>query len=385
VPGGYGDPSDTVAATGGAPLPDAQLTVGGRTYDVSDSCAQTLARIGDGNTANAQFGACSGALLDALAQAAGATRDALAGALGPVLQRGFAPAGSAPKGGFSSAACAQMENNAQICKTRRDNMATCVPSAGDPTKCASVDNSAAAEGQSGAFNDCYKLYSRFAGMCRMNVNQRPQIVAASLPKPAPKPAPPQPPKPNPNAPQASSAPPKPEPPPMSEKCQQLVSNYVAASKANDGPRALAGYNALKQAGGCNVLAKVDKPAPVTKSPHVEDPRFAARGSTALSDQVIGGCDSSPEVCAARVQQLRAGVSPEAVSALWMHAIGVGLDLASSMTSAAASAAAASHPSVPSGGSNMNSIGNRPVRSTQGQGAPLYTTPQQRPSDITGTR
>lgn len=367
---GYGDPSATVAATGGQALPDAQLTVGGKTYDVSDSCAQTLARLGDGNASNAQLGSCSGALLDALARAAGAARSALATALGPLLQRGFAPPGAAPQGGFSAAFCAQMENNAQICKTRRDNMATCVPAAGDPTQCAPMDNSGASSGQSGAFNDCYQLYSRFAGMCRMNVNQRPQIAAASLPKSVPpaakQPAPP--PKPNPNAPQASSAPPpKPTAPTMSPKCQQLVSDYVAASQANNGPKALAGYNALKQAGGCGVLARVDKPMPAAGAPSAEDPRFAARGTTSLSDQVIGGCDAAPDVCAARVQQLRAGVSPEAVTALWTHAIGVGLELGGAMANAAALGAR-----VPTAGgpnTNMNSIGNRPVRSTYGQGSP----------------
>lgn len=154
---------------------------------------------------------------------------------------------------------------------------------------------------------------------------------------------------------------------MSPKCQQLVSDYVAASQANNGPKALAGYNALKQAGGCGVLARVDKPMPAAGAPSAEDPRFAARGTTSLSDQVIGGCDAAPDVCAARVQQLRAGVSPEAVTALWTHAIGVGLELGGAMANAAALGAR-----VPTAGgpnTNMNSIGNRPVRSTYGQGSP----------------
>jgi hypothetical protein len=36
------------------------------------------------------------------------------------------------------------------------------------------------------------------------------------------------------------------------------------------------------------------------------------------------------------------------------------------------------------GTNMNSIGNKPVRSTYGQGAPSRPPPPQAPSDITGT-
>jgi len=150
-----------------------------------------------------------------------------------------------------------------------------------------------------------------------------------------------------------------------------VSNYVAASQANDGPGAVAGYNALKQEGGCNVLAQVDKPMPAAGAPSADDPRFAARGGTSLSDQVIGGCDASPDVCAARVQQLRAGVSPEAVSALWMHAINVGLELGGAMANAATIGAQRT-PTVSGSNANMNSIGNRPVRSTYGQGSPTGT-------------
>jgi hypothetical protein len=36
------------------------------------------------------------------------------------------------------------------------------------------------------------------------------------------------------------------------------------------------------------------------------------------------------------------------------------------------------------GTNMNSIGNKPVHSTYGQGAPSRPPPPQAPSDITGT-
>src|SRR5205085_6280458 len=99
-------------------------------------------------------------------------------------------------------------------------------------------------------------------------------------------------------------------------------------QANDGPTALAGYNALKQAGGCGVLAKVDRPLPATAGPAVDDPRFQSRGARPLSDQVLGSCDDSPEACAARVQQLKAGTRPEAVAALYSNASGIGLQPAS---------------------------------------------------------
>ena len=100
------------------------------------------------------------------------------------------------------------------------------------------------------------------------------------------------------------------------------------------------------------------------------------------------CDDSPEACAARVRQLKAGTSPEAVAALWANAIGIGLDLGAAMAGGLAAGMPAGTPGyaggVSGGGSNMNSIGNKPVRSTYGQGAPTRPPPPQPQSDITGT-
>jgi hypothetical protein len=384
VAGGYGDPSDTVAATGGEPLPDARLTIGGRSYDVPNACAQALAQAGDGGRTFNVIKTCPDDLLAALGHAegkdAGVDPTAFLNGLGPLLNKGFAPPGAAPKGGFAPAFCSQMQNNAQVCKQRQDNMVSCIPTGNAQQPCVRQDNTNMS-GQAGAFGDCYQLYSRFAGMCRMNVNLRPQIASASLPKPpppAPKPAPPpQAPKPTTGA---SQAPHPPQQAQMSPQCQQLVSSYVAAAQANDGPRALAGYNALKNAGGCGVLAKVDRPMPKPQAAPADDPRFIARGATPLSDQVVGGCDASPAECQRRVQQLRAGVSPEAQAALVMNAISIGLQLGATV----ANGMAATMPQG-GGGTNMNSIGNRPVQHTYGQGSPTYRTPRNTPSDITGTK
>jgi hypothetical protein len=173
---------------------------------------------------------------------------------------------------------------------------------------------------------------------------------------------------------------------MSEKCQKLVSNYVAASQANDGPGSVAGYNALKQEGGCNVLAQVDKPMPAAGAPSADDSRFAAPRGPSLADQVMGGCDASPDVCAARVQQLKAGVTPEAVAGLWTHAISVGLELGSAMAQAGAALAAPSGATSGRGGTgggsstDYSSIGNRKVRSTTGQGGASGPPPVTRYGD-----
>jgi len=276
--------------------------------------------------------------------------------------------------------CAQAAANENTCRKRQANMRTCTrPDPNDPKNCV-ADGPVGAAGQAGAFNDCADLYQGVLGMCHAVNRGAAAPPAPPRPQQAAKPAPAPPAKVDPNAPQQSSAPPpKSEPAPMSQKCQQLVSNYVAASQANDGPKAVAGYNALKQEGGCNVLAQVDKPMPAAGAPSADDPRFATGRSTALADKYIGGCDASPDVCAARVQQLRAGVSPEAVSALWMHAINVGLELGGAMANAATMGAQRA-PTVSGPNTNMNSIGNRPVRSTYGQGSPTGPPPVTRYGD-----
>ena len=174
---------------------------------------------------------------------------------------------------------------------------------------------------------------------------------------------------------------------MTPKCQQLVSNYVSAAQAGDGQRALAGYNALKAEGGCNVLAKVDRPMPQpqAEAPAV-NPKLLSRGATPLSDQVVGGCDASPAECQRRVQQLRAGVSPEAQAALFANAIGIGLQLAGTLANAAAMAAPGQGVvGVGGGGSFMVWFGYRRVQHTYGEGAPTHVAPRTSPSDITGTK
>lgn len=267
--------------------------------------------------------------------------------------------------------CAAADANNSTCRQRQLNMRS--------VGTANLGST----GQAGAFLECQQIYSAVLNMCHSTQ------VAAGVPD---KPIPAKPPKPTPpqQAKAAPQPPPKsttggsqaPPPPPssqMSPQCQQLVSSYVAAAQANDGPRSLAGYNALKSAGGCGVLAKVDRPMPQPHAAPTDDPRFVARGATPLSDQVVGGCDASPAECQRRVQQLRAGVSPEAQAALFMNAVSIGLQLGAAMANGMAA-------TVPHGGStNMNSIGNRPVQHTYGQGAPTYRTPRNNPSDITGTK
>jgi hypothetical protein len=382
-----GPPPPPVPAS--ADLPPLSVTLDGQTYALPTQCERALNAINNGAAHDGAKSALLQANRDAMQKYCpdllAALERRLAGdpsgfwpALEQLMLSGFAPRG-APAVSLGSI---QSDPGFQrMCREANDNMNTCAQRQ-DDMRSIGTDPTGTA-GQAGAFNSCRILYGQVLAMCDPK-NQGAFSAPRSSPRSAPPAPPSQPPKANPNAPQASSAPPsKPADSGLSPKCQKLVSDYVAAAQANDGPKALAGYNALRQAGGCNVLAQVDKPMPAAGSPSADDPRFAARGATSNSDQVIGTCDAAPDVCAARVQQLRAGVSPEAVAALWMNAINVGLELGAAMTNAAAMGARRA-PTVGAPNSSMNSIGNQPVRSTYGQGAPTQVAPRQSPSDITGT-
>jgi hypothetical protein len=168
---------------------------------------------------------------------------------------------------------------------------------------------------------------------------------------------------------------------MTPRCQQLVTSYVAAARAKDGPRALAGYQALKAAGGCGVLQKVDRPQPRVRAPSASDSRFISRGATPNTDQVVGSCDASPAECAARVRQLQAGTSPEAKAALYSHAFSVGWQLGTMIGTGVLMAVP---PSVPRTAGPTTAAPSG-VRNTYGQGSPLRPAPRTRQSDITGTK
>lgn len=236
--------------------------------------------------------------------------------------------------------------------------------------------------QSGAFADCAALYGQVVNMCHSNKNLA-QRLAARMPPPAPaRPAAPPPQaKPQANPPQASQSPPKPQQPQMSAKCQKLISTYVAAAQANDGPAAMVGYNALKKEGGCGLLDKLDRTA-AAPAPGA----FPSRRATPNIDGAIGTCDRAVDGCAEAMRQLEAATSPAAKAALLANAVQIGLQLGMMMANTAAIAAQSGGGGGGGGGTNYNSIGNRPAARTYGQGSPTYRpAPTQRPSDITGTR
>ena len=109
-----------------------------------------------------------------------------------------------------------------------------------------------------------------------------------------------------------------------------------------------------------------------------------------SDSTVGACDLSPAECAARVQQLRQGISAQAQAAVISNAIGIGLQLGTMMGNTMALGMPASGVGggaggAAGGGTNMNSIGPGPVRSTYGQGAPARPGPPASQSTITGIK
>ena len=167
---------------------------------------------------------------------------------------------------------------------------------------------------------------------------------------------------------------------MTPQCQKLVGDFVTAARANDGANSVVAYSALKKAGGCGVLDKVEavrRPAPTG------DSRFLTRGDTPMLDQTVVQCDQRPEECAAYVEQLRRGTSPEAVSAMFSNAIGIGLQVGFALGGAVLSA-------VPAGGGYSGGGGyyRGPSRGYGGPQGPAYVYRGHRPanqSTITGIK
>jgi len=243
--------------------------------------------------------------------------------------------------------------------------------------------------QSGAFAQCAALYGQVLNMCKATENVA-KKTAARLPPPAP-------PKPAPPPPAAKAAVPSggdSRPPPQQAAgpdCPRLVSNYVGAAQANDGQRALAGYNALKAAGGCGVLNKVDKGAPVAQAPAA--PAVALpppRRGTPNTDAYVQPCNADQAGCAQAMRQLEQGTRPEAQAAMVMHAISTGLQLGAALANGMASVApqpqggGRGQYNTPGNNTDMRSLAAPPIRSGVGQGS--GATPQRNsPSDITGTK
>jgi hypothetical protein len=178
---------------------------------------------------------------------------------------------------------------------------------------------------------------------------------------------------------------------MSPQCQQLVTNYVSAAQANDGQRALSGYNALKSAGGCGVLGKVDRGAPAVQSAPAATPAFPTRRATPNTDAYVQPCNADQAGCAQAMRQLEQGTSPAAQAALVMHAISTGLELGAAL----AGGMAATMPQSGSGGggqynargnnTDMRSLAPAPIHNGVGQGSGARPPQQNNQSTITGTK
>jgi hypothetical protein len=339
------------AAPKGDELPPLTVGLDGGPYRLDRECLGVLTQFGDDLVANAKAEQRQGwletmqahcpDLLAALERRTGANAQGDPGrfwpAFGQILLSGFAPAGRAAPASVANVAedpdfqrmCTQADANMRTCEQRLNNMRSV------GTKDTGVVS------QAGAFNDCRLLYGQVLNMCRASgVVVQPAQSAMSD---------------------------------MSPKCQTLVKGYIAAAQAQDGPRSVAYHNALKQAGGCGVLSKVEP----QQAGSGGDPRFVARASTPLLDGTVGACDQLPDECAERVRQLAAGTSPEAVAAMYSNAIGIGLSLGSMMGSAVMSG-------VPSGpNTDMRSLAPGPVRGTYGQGSPVRPAPPNSQSTITG--
>jgi hypothetical protein len=390
VLGAYPTSRDEVAADQAAPpLPPVKVTLGGQAFTLPPDCFDVLAGVADDNPADRsrsstglRYKIIDSSRLETMQQACPdvlAALERLAGARASDPGRFWPTLTGLAGAGFSGSGARQPPLPPEFCRQAEANMNTCKARWESMGPVDSKSHSRS--GQAGAFADCYFLYQKAFGMCRMT---EARLASRPAPPPPPPPAPAGPAKPSGGESRAPT--PSPQPPQMSAQCQQLVSNYVGAAQANDGARALAGYNALKSAGGCGVLDKVDSGPPPTAAA-AGDPRFPTRRATPLTDSYVQPCNANEAGCAQAMRQLEQANSPEAKSALVMHAISTGLQLGAAVANGLA--AGMPQPGVAvgggGGGTNMNSIGNRPVRSTYGQGAPTGPVQRNAPSDITGTK
>jgi hypothetical protein len=407
-----GEDQKSSAPPPGEALPGIKVALAGGPFELTPDCNNVLGRIsGDpllDGVSSLERGRWQLILqkecpnfLDALKRRTGLDPDKDPGkfwpAVGELTFNGFAPPGTpswTPASVNANAGWQKMCNDTaalqKTCLERLNNMRSLdspralgtygqgSPDATNPPDPLATSNPADRDktSQTGAFAQCSALYGQVLNMCKATENVA-KKTAARLPPPAPpKPAPP-PAAAKPGTPPTGES----RPPPQQQAapgpdCQRLVSNYVGAAQANDGQRALAGYNALKAAGGCGVL---DKVGPVTAT--APDPRFQSRAARPGIDGTFGACSASPAECQAIARELEAGRGPAAQAAMMSNAISVGLQLGGMLASGMMMAM----PPGQSGGAgaaaggrttDMNSIGNRPARRTYGEGSPDVKCPPQ---------
>ena len=407
----------------GEALPPIRVGLDGGPYTLSANCDALLGRLsGDplldsaSNTERARWqqimrSECPD-FLDALKRRTGVDPDKEPSkfwpAVGELAFNGFAPPGTPVQTPASVNAdpgwdrmCKDAAKHQQTCVERLNNMRSLAPQPAQSTYGQGSPNAGTLPdplvtsnpadrdktSQTGAFAQCAALYGQVLNMCKATENVA-RRTAARLPPPAPpKPAPP-PPAAKPAVPSGGESRPPPQQQAAGPDCQRLVSNYVGAAQANDGQRALAGYNALKAAGGCGVLSKVDKGAPVAQAPAAPPPAFPTRRGTPNTDAYVQPCNADQAGCAQAMRQLEQGTSPQAQAALVTHAISTGLELgaalAGGLSAAMPQGGAGGQYNVPGNNTDMRSLAAPPIRRGVGQGS--GARPQQNsPSDITGTK
>jgi hypothetical protein len=417
----------------GEELPPMRVALDGGPYTLSPNCDAVLGRVsGDPllEGADAEERArwlgmmrseCRD-FLDALKRRTGIDPDKDPGgfwpAVGNLAFNGFAPPGTPSQTPASIYAdpgwqrmCKDAATHQNTCLQRQTNMQSLAaplikntvgpgsPGADNPPEPPVTPRNAGGYGtnQADAFGQCAALYGQVLNMCKAN-EMTALRTAARMPPPAPpKPAPPKPAPP----PQQAAAQPKPSggdsrPPPQQaasapSQCQQLAAKYVAAAQANDGPGAIAGYNALKAAGGCGVLDKVP-PLAAAAPTAGGDPRFISRGARPGIDSTVGACNASPAECQEAMRQLEAGTSPAAKAALMANAISVGLQLGAAMANGLAAAAppggsgggGGGQPTVRGNNTDMRSLAPAPIHNGRGQGSGTAPPQYNNQSTITGT-
>ncbi len=152
------------------------------------------------------------------------------------------------------------------------------------------------QNQAGFFGECAMLYGSVLDLCRANgvpVTVVPSTEAT-----------------------ASSA------PLVSGSCEAMARDYAAAAAANDGARAYAGLEALRQS--CPEV--LDAIANRTRMAYPVTSAFPTRSSGTLSTDLFGGCLESSDTCSGEAAALQSASDGNAEAALFSQSITFGLAL-----------------------------------------------------------
>jgi hypothetical protein len=189
--------------------------------------------------------------------------------------------------------------------------------------------SSSKEGQAGEFGSCAELYEAVLATCRANgvhvLENHPEEAGV---------------------------------PEVSDKCESLAASYAKTAKAGNGQQAYADFQALKQS--CPQV--VDAIAEKTNIKYPVHSPFPTRSMGTMTEDLMGGCLNTSDVCASEADRLASGTTDQAQGALLRQSVTFGLAVANVISQTGTVAQALS---VPSDKTDMTSL----TQGVTGQGTP----------------